>query len=43
VELLGRSNQGRLEVEDTFTMISHCVEISMAGGGADEKDVGNKG
>jgi len=35
--------QGRSEVEDTLTMISHCVEISIAGGGADEKDEGNRG
>jgi len=38
VILLGRSHQGRLEAEDTLTMISHGVEISIAGGGADEKD-----
>jgi len=30
---------GRSEAEDTLTMISHGVEISIAGGGADEKDV----
>jgi len=30
--------RGRSEAEDTFTMISHGVEISIAGGGADEKD-----
>jgi len=30
--------QGRPEAEDTLTMISHGVEISIAGGGADEKD-----
>ena len=36
--LLGRSHQGRAEAEDTPTMISHGVEISIAGGGADEKD-----
>ena len=36
--LLGRSHQGRPEAEDTLTMISHGVEISIAGGGADEKD-----
>jgi len=39
VVLLGRSYQGRPEAGDTVTMISHCVEISIAGGGADEKDV----
>jgi len=33
-----RSHQGRPEVGDTLTMISHGVEISIAGGGADEKD-----
>jgi len=38
VALLGRSHHGRPEVEDTLTMISHGVEISIAGGGADEKD-----
>jgi len=38
VTLLGRSHQGRPEAEDTLTMISHGVEISIAGGGADEKD-----
>jgi len=38
VTLLGRSHQGRSEAEDTLTMISHGVEISIAGGGADEKD-----
>ena len=36
--LLGRSHQGSPEVEDTLTMISHGVEISIARGGADEKD-----
>ena len=35
--LLGRSHQGSPEAEDTLTMISHGVEISIAGGGADEK------
>jgi len=30
--------RGRSEAEDTLTMISHGVEISIAGGGADEKD-----
>jgi len=38
VVLLGRSHQGRPEAEDTLTMNSHGVEISIAGGGADEKD-----
>jgi len=38
VALLGRSHQGSPEAEDTLTMISHGVEISIAGGGADEKD-----
>jgi len=38
VVLLGRSHQGRPEAEDTLTMISHGVEISIAGGGADQKD-----
>jgi len=38
VLLLGRSHQGRAEAGDTLTMISHGVEISIAGGGADEKD-----
>jgi len=42
VTLLGRSHQGRSEAEDTLTMISHGVEISIAGGGADEKDEGNR-
>ena len=28
----------RSEAEDTLTMISHGVEIAIAGGGADEKD-----
>jgi len=41
VTLLGKSHQGRSEAEDTLTMISHGVEISIAGGGADEKDEGN--
>jgi len=36
---LGRTHQGRSEVEDTLTMIPHGVEISIAGAGADEKDV----
>jgi len=36
--LLGRGHQGSPEAEDTLTMISHGVEISIAGGGADEKD-----
>jgi len=43
VALLGRSHQGSPEAEDTLTMISHGVEISIAGGGADEKDEGKKG
>ena len=38
VTLLGRSHPGRSEAEDTLTMISHGVEISIAGGGADEQD-----
>ena len=38
VLLLGRSHQGRAPAVDTLTMISHGVEISIAGGGADEKD-----
>jgi len=38
VILLGRSHQGSPEAQDTLTMISHGVEISIAGGGADEKD-----
>ena len=38
VTFLGRSQQGRSEAEDTLTIISHGVEISIAGGGADEKD-----
>jgi len=37
VALLGRSHRGSPEAEDTLTMISHGVEISIAGGGADEK------
>jgi len=36
--LLGISHQGRPQAEDTLTMISHGVEISIAGGGRDEKD-----
>jgi len=43
VTLLGRSHQGSPEAKDTLTMISHGVEISIAGGGADEKDEGNRG
>jgi len=43
VTLLGRSHQGSPEAEDTLTMISHGVEISITGGGADEKDEGNGG
>jgi len=38
VILLGRSHQGRPEAEDTLMMSSCGVEISIAGGGADEKD-----
>ena len=38
VLLLGRSHQERVEAVDTLTMISHGVEISIARGGADEKD-----
>ena len=38
VLLLGRSHQGRAEAGDTLTTISHGVEISIAGGGADKKD-----
>jgi len=38
VTLLGRSHQGRSEAADTPTMMSHRVEISIAGGGGDEKD-----
>jgi len=38
VALLGRSYQGSPEAEDTPTMNTHGFEISMAGGGADEKD-----
>ena len=38
VALLGKSHQGSPEAEDTLTMISHGVEISIAGGGTDEKD-----
>jgi len=43
VLLLGRSHQGRAEAGDTLTMISHDVEISIAGGGADEKDERGRG
>ena len=43
VLLLGRSHQGRAAAVDTLTMISHGVEISIAGGGADEKDEGDRG
>jgi len=35
--------RGRSEADDTLTMISHGVEISITGGRADEKDEGNKG
>jgi len=38
VVLLGKSHRGRPEAGETLTMISHGVEISIAGGGADEKD-----
>jgi len=38
VLLLGRSHRGRAEAVDTLTMIPHGVEISITGGGADEKD-----
>jgi len=38
VVLLGRSHQGRPEAVGTLTMISHSLEISIAGGGADEKN-----
>ena len=43
VALLGRSHQGSPEAEDTLTMISDGVEISIAGSGADEKDGRNLG
>ena len=43
IVLLGKSHRGRPEAKDTLTMISHGVEISIAGGGADEKDEGNRG
>jgi len=43
VTLLGRSHQGRPEAEDTLTMISHGVEILIAGGGGTRKMEGNKG
>jgi len=33
-----RHRRGRSEAEGTLTMIFHGVEISIAGGGADEKD-----
>jgi len=39
VALLGRRHQGRPEAEHPLMMISHGVEISITGGGADEKDV----
>jgi len=35
--------RGRSEAEDTLMMIFHGLEISIAGGGADEKDEGNRG
>jgi len=38
VTLLGGSHQGWSEAEHTLTMSSHGVEISIARGGADEKD-----
>ena len=38
VTLLDRSHHGRSEAEDTLTMISHGVELSIAGGGVDDKD-----
>ena len=40
---LGRSHQGRAAAVDTLTIISHGVEISIAGGGADEQDEGSEG
>jgi len=43
VTLLGQSHQGRPEGEDTPTMISQGIEISIDGGGADEKDEGSEG
>jgi len=43
VTLLGRSHQGRPEAKDTLTMISHALEISIAEGGADEKDKRGRG
>jgi len=43
VARLGGSNQGRPEGDDTLTMISHGVEISIAAGEADEKDEGHRG
>ena len=39
VVLLGRGHQGRPEVGGTLTRISHGVEISIAGGGADKNAV----
>jgi len=41
--LVGRSHQGRSEAEDTLTTISLGVEISIPGGGADEKDGAREG
>jgi len=38
VVLHGRRHQGRPVAGNTPTMISHGVEISIAGGEADEKD-----
>ena len=37
--LLGRSHHRRPEAGNTLTIISHGVEISLAGGGADMMDV----
>jgi len=34
---------GRSEAEDTLAIISHGVEISIAGGAADKKDEGDRG
>jgi len=43
VVLPGRRHQGRPEAGDTLTMISHGVEISISGCGADEKDKRGRG
>ena len=43
VVLLGTRHEGRPEAENTFKLISHRVEISIARGGADEKDDWKKG